>query len=61
MAGWRGRIERRGASFDARRQRPADGTFIDAERRIGMMREIMQPRSGHAGWETALLIMEAAA
>lgn len=28
-----------------------DGTFIDAERRIGMVRRIMQPRNGYADWE----------
>ncbi len=36
-----------------------DGTFINAERRIGMVRKVMQPRSGLADWEITLAIAKA--
>ena len=36
-----------------------DGTFINAERRIGMVRKVMQPRNGYADWEITLLIAKA--
>jgi formate dehydrogenase major subunit len=36
-----------------------DGTFINAERRIGMVRKAMQPRNGYADWEITLLIAKA--
>ncbi|HEU0217846.1 MAG TPA: formate dehydrogenase subunit alpha, partial [Stellaceae bacterium] len=36
-----------------------DGTFINAERRIGMVRKVMQPKNGYADWEITLLIAKA--
>jgi formate dehydrogenase major subunit len=36
-----------------------DGTFINAERRIGMVRKVMQPRNGYSDWEITLLIAKA--
>jgi formate dehydrogenase major subunit len=36
-----------------------DGTFINAERRIGMVRKVMQPKNGYADWEITLLIARA--
>ena len=36
-----------------------DGTFINAERRIGMVRKVMQPRNGYADWEITQLIANA--
>jgi formate dehydrogenase major subunit len=36
-----------------------DGTFINAERRIGMVRKVMQPKAGIADWEVTLAIAEA--
>ena len=36
-----------------------DGTFINAERRIGMVRRVMQPKNGYADWEITLLIAKA--
>jgi formate dehydrogenase major subunit len=36
-----------------------DGTFINAERRIGMVRKVMQPRNGYADWEITQLIAKA--
>jgi formate dehydrogenase major subunit len=36
-----------------------DGTFINAERRIGMVRKVMEPRAGKADWEITLDIAEA--
>ena len=35
-----------------------DGTFINAERRIGRVRKVMQPRR-HADWEITLAIAKA--
>ena len=28
-----------------------DGTFINAERRINMVRKVMAPKNGYADWE----------
>ncbi len=36
-----------------------DGTFINAERRIGMVRKVMEPRAGLADWEITLAIAQA--
>ena len=36
-----------------------DGTFINAERRIGRVRKVMQPRAGMADWEITLAIAKA--
>ena len=36
-----------------------DGTFINAERRIGRVRKVMQPRAGMADWEITLALAEA--
>jgi formate dehydrogenase major subunit len=36
-----------------------DGTFINAERRINLVREVMQPRAGYADWEVTQLIAKA--
>jgi formate dehydrogenase major subunit len=36
-----------------------DGTFINAERRIGMVRKVMEPRAGLADWEITLAIAKA--
>jgi formate dehydrogenase major subunit len=36
-----------------------DGTFINAERRIGRVRKVMQPRSGMADWEITLALAKA--
>src|SRR5262249_10417114 len=36
-----------------------DGTFINAERRIGMVRKVMQPKNGYADWEITQLIAKA--
>jgi formate dehydrogenase major subunit len=36
-----------------------DGTFINAERRIGMVRKVMQPRAGLADWEITLALAKA--
>ncbi len=36
-----------------------DGTFINAERRISMVRKVMQPRNGFADWEITLAIAKA--
>jgi formate dehydrogenase major subunit len=36
-----------------------DGTFINAERRIGMVRKVMEPRAGKADWEITLDIAKA--
>ncbi|HTT78619.1 MAG TPA: formate dehydrogenase subunit alpha [Stellaceae bacterium] len=36
-----------------------DGTFINAERRIGMVRKVMQPKAGMADWEITLAIARA--
>ena len=36
-----------------------DGTFINAERRIGMVRKVMQPKNGMADWEITLAIAKA--
>ncbi len=36
-----------------------DGTFINAERRIGRVRTVFQPRNGYADWEITQLIARA--
>ncbi|HEY8288565.1 MAG TPA: formate dehydrogenase subunit alpha, partial [Acetobacteraceae bacterium] len=36
-----------------------DGTFINAERRINMVRKVMQPRADYADWEVTQLISNA--
>ncbi|MGH7013464.1 MAG: formate dehydrogenase subunit alpha [Stellaceae bacterium] len=36
-----------------------DGTFINAERRIGMVRKVMQPKNGFADWEITIAIAKA--
>jgi formate dehydrogenase major subunit len=36
-----------------------DGTFINAERRIQLVRKVMEPRNGYADWEITLLIAKA--
>jgi formate dehydrogenase major subunit len=36
-----------------------DGTFINAERRIGRVRKVMQPRAGLADWEITLALAKA--
>ncbi|MGH7040940.1 MAG: formate dehydrogenase subunit alpha [Acetobacteraceae bacterium] len=36
-----------------------DGTFINAERRFGMVRRVMAPRNGYADWEITQLIANA--
>ena len=36
-----------------------DGTFTNAERRIGRVRKVMQPRAGLADWEITLAIAKA--
>jgi formate dehydrogenase major subunit len=36
-----------------------DGTFINAERRIGRVRKVMPPRAGYADWEITLLLANA--
>ena len=36
-----------------------DGTFINAERRIGMVRKVMEPRAGMADWEITVAIARA--
>jgi formate dehydrogenase major subunit len=36
-----------------------DGTFINAERRINLVREVMRPRAGYADWEITQLIAKA--
>jgi formate dehydrogenase major subunit len=36
-----------------------DGTFINAERRINMVRKVMAPRAGYADWEVTQLISNA--
>ncbi len=36
-----------------------DGTFINAERRIGRVRKVMAPRAGMADWEITLAIAQA--
>jgi len=36
-----------------------DGTFINAERRIGMVRKAMRPKNGYADWEITQLIARA--
>ena len=36
-----------------------DGTFINAERRIGRVRKVMQPRAGMADWEITLAVAKA--
>jgi formate dehydrogenase major subunit len=36
-----------------------DGTFINAERRIGRVRKVMQPQSGMADWEITLALAKA--
>jgi formate dehydrogenase major subunit len=36
-----------------------DGTFINAERRIGRVRKVMQPKAGMADWEITLAIAKA--
>src|SRR5690606_18436698 len=36
-----------------------DGTFINAERRIGMVRKVMEPRAGMADWEITMAIARA--
>ena len=36
-----------------------DGTFINAERRINMVRKVMQPRAGLADWEVTQAIAKA--
>jgi formate dehydrogenase major subunit len=36
-----------------------DGTFINAERRIGMVRRAMRPKNGYADWEITQLIARA--
>jgi formate dehydrogenase major subunit len=36
-----------------------DGTFINAERRIGMVRKAMRPKNGYADWEITQLIAKA--
>jgi formate dehydrogenase major subunit len=36
-----------------------DGTFINAERRIGRVRKVMQPRAGMADWEITLALAKA--
>ncbi|HTV90396.1 MAG TPA: formate dehydrogenase subunit alpha [Stellaceae bacterium] len=36
-----------------------DGTFINAERRIGIVRKVMQPKNGYADWEITQLIARA--
>ncbi|HUJ46988.1 MAG TPA: molybdopterin dinucleotide binding domain-containing protein, partial [Rhizomicrobium sp.] len=36
-----------------------DGTFTNAERRIQLVRKVMEPKSGYADWEVTLKIAEA--
>jgi formate dehydrogenase major subunit len=36
-----------------------DGTFINAERRIQMVRKVMEPKNGYADWEITCLISNA--
>ena len=36
-----------------------DGTFINAERRINLVRKVMRPRAGYADWEVTQLIARA--
>ena len=36
-----------------------DGTFINAERRIGRVRKVMQPKAGMADWEITLAVAKA--
>jgi formate dehydrogenase major subunit len=36
-----------------------DGTFINAERRIGMVRKVMNPKNGYADWEITVEIAKA--
>ncbi|MGH6989693.1 MAG: formate dehydrogenase subunit alpha [Stellaceae bacterium] len=36
-----------------------DGTFINAERRIGMVRKVVEPKNGYADWEITQLIARA--
>ncbi len=36
-----------------------EGTFINAERRIGRVRKVMQPRAGMADWEITLAVAKA--
>ncbi len=36
-----------------------DGTFINAERRIGLVRKVMQPKNGYADWEITVMIAKA--
>src|SRR6185437_13158218 len=36
-----------------------NGTFINAERRIGMVRKVMQPRAGLEDWEITLAVARA--
>ena len=36
-----------------------DGTFTNAERRINMVRKVMEPRNGYADWEVTQLIAQA--
>ncbi len=36
-----------------------DGTFVNAERRINLVRKVMEPRNGYADWEITQLIANA--
>ncbi|MBN9038234.1 MAG: formate dehydrogenase subunit alpha [Rhizobiales bacterium] len=36
-----------------------DGTFINAERRINMVRKVVEPKAGYADWETTQLLARA--
>ena len=36
-----------------------DGTFINAERRIGMVRKVTAPKNGFADWEITIAIAKA--
>ncbi|HEV2163215.1 MAG TPA: formate dehydrogenase subunit alpha [Stellaceae bacterium] len=36
-----------------------NGTFINAERRIGMVRKVMQPKNGYEDWEVTIAIAKA--
>jgi formate dehydrogenase major subunit len=36
-----------------------DGTFTNAERRVSMVRKIMQPLAGYADWEVTMLLSKA--
>jgi formate dehydrogenase major subunit len=36
-----------------------DGTFINAERRIGMVRKVIEPKNGYADWEITQLLSNA--